>query len=106
MVVLGAGRKYLAALITPNEGWIPTSDMTPDMLEAMKRELLSVGSSLNRYEQVQAFALLPRPFAADELTPTQKLRRSVILEKYASLIDRLYQEPTPCLVVLDDNGLK
>ncbi len=100
MVVIGAGRKYLAALITPSEYSMPSEDLTPQMLDEIKSELLAAGESLNPYERVQAFGLLPRPFISDELTPTQKLRRGVILTKYASLIDRLYQEPIPCVVVL------
>jgi long-chain acyl-CoA synthetase len=46
-------------------------------------------------EQVRRFALLERPFTieSEELTPTLKLRRDVIGQRYADLIERLYSAP-------------
>ena len=46
------------------------------------------------YEQVRKFIVLPRPFtvAADELTVSLKLRRSVVFEKYRKELDALYRE--------------
>ncbi len=44
------------------------------------------------YEKIKRFALLPEPFRVEtgELTNTLKLRRKVILERYADVIDGLY----------------
>jgi long-chain acyl-CoA synthetase len=52
---------------------------------------LAVGS---RYEQVQDFVLLDRPFSADrgEVTPTLKLRRSRILANHADAITAMYAD--------------
>jgi long-chain acyl-CoA synthetase len=47
---------------------------------------------LANYEQVKAFTLLPVPFAQEtgELTPTQKIKRKVVAEKYAAQIEAIY----------------
>jgi long-chain acyl-CoA synthetase len=51
-------------------------------------------SSFTNYEKIKRFALLPEPFNMEkgELTNTLKLRRKVILERYASVIEGLYVE--------------
>ena len=45
------------------------------------------------YQQVKYFDVLPEPFTVetDELTPTMKLKRHVVHEKYAALIEGLYE---------------
>ena len=49
--------------------------------------------NLASYEKIKRFILLPEPFAMGcELTDTLKLRRSVILKKYADLIEKMYEE--------------
>jgi long-subunit acyl-CoA synthetase (AMP-forming) len=54
----------------------------------------SANSHLSRVEQIKRFAVLPTDWLpdGDELTPTLKLRRRVIVEKYAAEIDALYAE--------------
>jgi long-chain acyl-CoA synthetase len=49
---------------------------------------------LARFEQVKKFTLLPAAFSMElgELTPTLKLRRKVILQRYQREIDSMYQE--------------
>ena len=49
-------------------------------------------AKLARVEKIKKFAILPTPWmpGGDELTPTMKLKRKVIAEKYASEIDALY----------------
>ena len=46
----------------------------------------------SRYEQIKRFAVLPREFSLehDEVTPTLKLRRKVILDHFAAEVDALY----------------
>ncbi len=46
----------------------------------------------SRYEQIKRFVVLPRDFSAEEgeITPTLKLRRSVVHEHFADAIERLY----------------
>ena len=52
----------------------------------------SINADLARYEQIKQFALLPNELTTDggELTPTMKLKRRVIHETYASIIESLY----------------
>ena len=52
----------------------------------------TVNGDLARYEQIKKFTLLPEDFSqeAGELTPTQKLKRNVIIPKHESLIDAMY----------------
>lgn len=59
-----------------------------------------INKSLARYETVKRFTLLPRDFSIDrdEMTPSQKLRRRVILTRYAREIEAMYPpdaEPAP-----------
>jgi long-chain acyl-CoA synthetase len=52
-----------------------------------------VNRDLGHEEQVRRFAVLPRPFRAEEgeVTPTLKLRRRVCAERFRDEIERLYQ---------------
>ena len=47
-----------------------------------------------RYETIKRFALLPRPLEVEkgELTPTMKIRRRIIEERFKGLLDSLYDE--------------
>ena len=54
-----------------------------------------VNESLARYEQIKKFTVLARDFSQEEgeLTPTQKLKRNVIVPKYAEVIENMYPSP-------------
>jgi long-subunit acyl-CoA synthetase (AMP-forming) len=64
----------------------------PAMLAAIQSAVDSANSRLSRVEQLKKFAILPVVWepGGDELTPTMKLRRRPITEKYAAEIDALY----------------
>jgi long-chain acyl-CoA synthetase len=53
-----------------------------------------LNANLPNYGRIRRFAVLPVDFteAADELTPSMKIRRHIIARKYASVIDRLYAD--------------
>ena len=52
----------------------------------------AVNSNLANVEQVRSWLLLPREFSVGvELTPTFKIRRKVVAERYADLIEQLYK---------------
>ena len=55
-----------------------------------------VNTELPSYEQIKKFALLDAEFsvASGELTPTLKIRRRVVLERYGKAIDSLYRNPS------------
>jgi len=57
------------------------------------RELIDIdNTAFNHVEQIKRFELLPNEWAIDtgELTPTLKLKRKVIMEKYKELIEKIY----------------
>ena len=58
----------------------------------VEKQVEETNRGLARYEQIKKFALLPNELTtdADELTPTMKLKRRVIHEKYGQAIDSLY----------------
>ncbi|HEX4963384.1 MAG TPA: long-chain fatty acid--CoA ligase, partial [Thermoanaerobaculia bacterium] len=58
------------------------------------QEVTEVNSGLAGFEKIVAWELLPNEFTLEtgELTPTQKVKRRVINQKYGEVIDRLYAE--------------
>lgn len=108
VMVVGSERKNLAALIVPNfdalkawasENGIETADL-PAMLQArevqqhIQSEIRSRLTDFADFEQVRRFTLLEKEFSqeADEMTPTLKLKRNVIIEKYSDAINGMYPE--------------
>jgi long-chain acyl-CoA synthetase len=84
-LVVGDRRPYLVALVT----------VEPDVEEAeaaVQAAVDAVNRDRTRYEQIKRFAVLPEDFSAErgEVTPTMKLRRKVIVERFADEIERLY----------------
>ena len=62
--------------------------------ELMEKEVNNTQKHLAKYERVRKFLLLPSPFTIEggEMTPTLKLKRKVIEEKYKSVIDSFYSK--------------
>jgi long-chain acyl-CoA synthetase len=108
VVVIGAGRKQPAALIVPDwealseamqkngaaapsKGRAELSRM-PEAVKIVQREIIRLTTELADYERVRRVALLSEEFTIDggELTPTLKVKRRVVDEKYSALIDELY----------------
>jgi long-chain acyl-CoA synthetase len=82
-MVYGEGRSYLVALITLN---------APVPREAIQTIIDGVNRRVSSTESIKRFAILERDFeiARDEITPTGKLKRDVIVERFRSVIDELY----------------
>jgi long-chain acyl-CoA synthetase len=107
-VLVGDAHKFIAALIVPNfanvEAAARQSGRTfasheqlaadPWVHELIGREVAAVNSKLAQYETIKKFALLDHDFTFDggQLTYTLKLKRRVIAERYAQIIDELYAE--------------
>jgi long-chain acyl-CoA synthetase len=99
-VVIGESKPYVTALIVPD--WAAVSKRVPGRPEDLvqdKRviELIQEGvDALNKrvgsWEAIKYFTLLPRAFTeeAGEITPTLKIKRKVIAQKYADQIDSMY----------------
>jgi long-chain acyl-CoA synthetase len=107
VVVIGAGRKAPAALIVPDweelrstmaEAGLPVPlshdewSLDAAATKLVQRDVAQLTAKLADYERVRRVRLLPQEFTIDggELTPTLKVKRRVIDEKYGELIDELY----------------
>jgi long-chain acyl-CoA synthetase len=103
-VVIGDRRPYLVALITLDQEEVPKfaeqHGLKPEEVpesEQMKAEIQkavdAVNSKVGPVEQIKYFKILPHDLtqATGELTPTLKVKRNVVQEKYAAEIEELYQ---------------
>ncbi|MEL0317770.1 MAG: long-chain fatty acid--CoA ligase [Flavobacteriaceae bacterium] len=106
IMVVGAGRKMPTALIQPNVefvmNWLSDHGIQINSLEeavkenkliaAFQKEIDHHNSFFGSWEQIKKFQLTPNEWTIDEghLTPTMKLKRKVIAEKYTALIEDMY----------------
>jgi long-subunit acyl-CoA synthetase (AMP-forming) len=88
-VVVGDGRKYLAALIVPEA---PDRASDPAFVAHVGRAIDQLNRHLAQFETIKKFRVLPVQFsiASGELTPTLKVKRKVVTEKFAREIDDLF----------------
>jgi len=93
-VVIGDRRKYLTALVTLDEVAAKAHGDTDSagIRAAIQKTIDEANQQLARVEQVKKFAILARPFGIDsgELTPTMKIKRKVVAQKFAREIDQMY----------------
>src|SRR4029453_6975924 len=105
------GRKHVAALVVPNrehvEAWareqgVEAGDFErlieePRVVAAVRGEVARLTPHLADYERIKGVALLPDEFTVEggELTPTLKVRRRFVEEKYRDVIDALYRNEKP-----------
>ena len=105
-VVIGDGRKYLTALILieydnvgkhaedHGVGYTTFKDLTRKQIvhELVEQVTKEVNSKFSRVETIKKFAILDKELDQDdeELTATQKVRRTIIEQKYKEVIDGLY----------------
>ncbi len=81
-----------AAQVGIDSGSLAELSQHPKVLEQVQTAIDAANQHLARVEQVKQWTLLPTEWTpeSDELTPTMKLRRSVIHDKYSDAIDALY----------------
>jgi long-chain acyl-CoA synthetase len=104
-VVVGEGRKFLGALVTldPEElsRWAERHNKLdefealsedPDVIAEIQAAVDAVNAKRSHAEGIRKFRILPHDLtgAAGELSPTMKVRRWVVYERYGELIDELY----------------
>jgi long-chain acyl-CoA synthetase len=89
-LVVGDRRPYVSALITLDEPEVAKAN--GDVQTFVEQVVEEVNRELSRYEQIKRFAIVSREFSAEEgeVTPTLKLKRRVIEERFADEIERLY----------------
>jgi long-chain acyl-CoA synthetase len=109
--LVGDRRPYIAALIVPNFGTVQARAaqagvklgspqemvLSPWVHDLIEGEIKRLTANLAQFETIKRFALLDREFTFDggELTFTLKLKRRVVSERYAGVIERLYAQPAP-----------
>jgi len=107
-VVIGDGRRYITALIVIDEEnvskWaqdnkIPYTTYTdlsqnPAVYELIQKEVDAVNRTLSSPERVKKFAILPKRLYQEdgEVTPTLKVKRKAVMEKFADIVAQLYDE--------------
>jgi long-chain acyl-CoA synthetase len=109
IVVIGENRKFPAALIVPSFAFVSewakrkgidlgSSNASliahPKVIERMEQEVNAFNNDFGKFEQIKKFKLLPNELSIDggELTPTLKLKRKIINQKYADLIEEIYKD--------------
>jgi long-chain acyl-CoA synthetase len=106
IVVVGDRERYLAALIVPDRDvvfkWAKENNITIDftkplqdsneLIKQLEKEIYKFSVELAGYESVKKFALLDHELTIDsgELTPTLKVKRKFVMEKYADKIKELF----------------
>ncbi|HCM41237.1 MAG: hypothetical protein A2X97_00205 [Bdellovibrionales bacterium GWA1_52_35] len=101
--IVGDGRKYPSALITLSElalGELREKVSSreqrvikdPTITATVKAQIAAINKSLAGYEQIKRFTILANEFSVEEgeMTPTQKMKRTVIEKHYQDIIDSMY----------------
>jgi long-chain acyl-CoA synthetase len=93
-IAIGDQRSYNVALVVldPDTAGDKSAD-DPEVVKAVEEEIEKANASLARVEQIKKFKILPQEWepGGEELTPTMKLKRKPIHEKYAEEIEALYE---------------
>jgi long-chain acyl-CoA synthetase len=107
VLVHGNSRKFCSALITPNEAEVrawaeqaglgskPIAEIVENerMRSVIQAAVDELNARLPKHEAIRRFALLPAEFTVEsgELTPSLKLKRRLVEQKYAALLDSFYE---------------
>ena len=109
IMLVADGRPYVTALIVPDferfeaegigevnsSGSLDPADLvqSKQVLRLIEYEISRLSAGLAEYERIVRFTLMPREFSIEEgeLTPTMKIKRDVLLEKFADLINEMYE---------------
>jgi long-chain acyl-CoA synthetase len=107
LIIIGAEQKFVGALIVPSisnlKAWMQQQGINfttneaavkePKVLALYKDIIEEYNKEFNHVEQVKKFELVPDEWTIEsgELTPTLKLKRKVIMEKYRAAVERIYQ---------------
>ena len=115
-MVIGHARKYLTALIeidfdtvadwarARNIGYTGFTSLAlhPEVRKLLEGELGRVNTELARVEQIKAFRILPKALDPEEegepMTPTRKLKRGQMLERFQTLVNEMYDDREEQLV--------
>jgi long-chain acyl-CoA synthetase len=106
VVLIGERRNFISALISPDieqlGAWAAENEVEsesvedlvarPEVLEVFQQAVDAVNAELARYEQIREFRLLPESLTIEGgfLTPTLKVKRRVVDERFADIIEEIY----------------
>jgi long-chain acyl-CoA synthetase len=107
-ILLGEGRKFIAALLVPDFSVLErrlatmgraggTRDalvVRADVIALFQEAVDAVNATLAPFETIKRFALIPSEFtvAGGEMTPTMKVKRRVVEDRWRTVIEHLYEE--------------
>lgn len=108
VMVVGDAREYCTALVVLDREALKTwaeknnaTGLSPEelvthqpLVSAVERELNTLQKDLSKYEKARRYAFLVEPFTVENglMTPTLKVKRKVVLEKYADVVDAMYSK--------------
>ncbi|AZA99577.1 long-chain fatty acid--CoA ligase [Chryseobacterium joostei] len=106
IMLVAEGRQFVSALIVPNfeflQDYIKKNNIpftnwedavkNDKVISLYKEKLKELQDHLADYEKVKKFTLMPAEFDINtgEITPTLKVKRNVVLKKYADIIEKMY----------------
>jgi len=107
MMVVGENQKFAGAVIAPDfeflKGWCERHEMkfttpddmvhNPDIIKRYNREIQSYNKNFGDFEQIKKFILVPDEWTIKNeiLTPTLKVKRRFVHERYANRIDEMFK---------------
>jgi long-chain acyl-CoA synthetase len=110
IMVVGEGQKFPGALIVPNylfvREWAKRKSLEvenlsnaelisqQELIDRIQKEVDSFNENYGSWEKIKKFVLLPQELSIEsgELTPTLKLKRKIILEKFAPQVNSMYAD--------------
>lgn len=106
IVLIAEGKQFVSALIVPNFEFLKdylTKKNIPftnweelvkkkEILDFYKEKINEIQQHLSDFEKVKKFTLMPSEFeiGTGEITPTLKIKRNIVLKKYADIIEKMY----------------
>ncbi|MBW8331393.1 MAG: long-chain fatty acid--CoA ligase [Prolixibacteraceae bacterium] len=106
IMVIGAGEKFASALISPNFSYLhewcshrkilfqDNEELihNTEVLAQLQKEVAAINKTLGEHEEIKRFRLVSDEWTPQtgELSPTLKLKRNYVAEKYKSVIDEIY----------------
>ena len=106
VMVIGDAKPFIAVLVTLDEealpAWIAANDKAdlsseelhndPDLIAAVQSSVDYANKAVSKAESIREIRILPQDLSIEggELTPTLKVKRSVVASKYARIIDDIY----------------
>ncbi|MEY3385986.1 MAG: hypothetical protein RIR53_797 [Bacteroidota bacterium] len=108
VMLVGDAREYCTALLVLDKeaakAWAEKNAIVateweelvgnPSLRSTVEKEINKLQRDLSKFEKVRRFAIIPESFSVENgmLTPTLKVKRKAVLERYADVVDSLYEQ--------------